>query len=333
MSDEWYRMFGDSHYQYPFDEDDLATERDENTIDDRGTIEHERGDTNHSTVATAMDVHTPTAPLPVPPLSISQFYPAPPPGQLLTPSMSSRREELSYQAPSRSHLKNLSRWEPPYGSPYAPMSPPREPEEQPAMKTPMSPVPMQEFPRRAPPILPTREPVPSLHKTPTALSPLQVPPSASVPTPPSSAPSPAPVSRQSVISPVRRSTRQRNAPSRLGFGGDQGRGYIAEPSAWIFAETDPDTLTYDQAMADNTNILEWLTAAAKEITSLERNGTWIEVTMDVAKTKILPGTWVFQRKRTPDGEISKYKARYCVRGNMEEGDPETYAPVVAWSSV
>jgi hypothetical protein len=92
-------------------------------------------------------------------------------------------------------------------------------------------------------------------------------------------------------------------------------------------------LTYDQAMADTANILEWLTAAAKEITSLERNGTWIEVTMDIAKTKILPGTWVFRHKRTPDGEISKYKARYCVRGDMEEGDPETYAPVVAWSSV
>jgi hypothetical protein len=83
-------------------------------------------------------------------------------------------------------------------------------------------------------------------------------------------------------------------------------------------------------MADTANMLEWLTAAAKEITSLERNGTWIEVTMYVAKTKILPGTWVFRRKRTLDGEISKYKARYCVRGDMEEGDPETYAPDVAW---
>jgi hypothetical protein len=194
MPDEWYRMFGDSHYQYPFDEDDSATERDELTINNRGMIEHERGKTNRSTVATTMDVHTPTVHLPVTPLSISQYYPVPPPGHLLTPSMSSRREELSYQAPSSSHLKNLSRWEPRYGTPYAPMSPPREPEEQTAMKTPMSPVPMQEFPRRASPILPTREPVLSLHKTPTALSPLQVPPSASVPTPPSSAPSPAPVS-------------------------------------------------------------------------------------------------------------------------------------------
>jgi hypothetical protein len=95
MSDEWYRMFGDSHYQYPFEKDDLATERDERTIDNRGTIEHERGDeTNRSTVATAMDVQNDGV-SPSDPLSISQYYPAPPPGHLLTPSMSSRREELS----------------------------------------------------------------------------------------------------------------------------------------------------------------------------------------------------------------------------------------------
>jgi hypothetical protein len=74
-------------------------------------------------------------------------------------------------------------------------------------------------------------------------------------------------------------------------------------------------------------------AAAKEIASLEKNGTWFEVDMSVAKTRILPGTWVFRRKRTPDGEISKFKARYCVRGDLEEGEPETFAPVVAWSSV
>jgi hypothetical protein len=82
MLDEWYCMFGNSHYQYPFDEDDLATERDKLTFDDRGTIKHERGKTNRSTVATAMDAHIPTVPLPVTLLSISPFYPAPPPGHL-----------------------------------------------------------------------------------------------------------------------------------------------------------------------------------------------------------------------------------------------------------
>ena len=316
MSDRWYRMFGDSHYQYPFDEDDLSTERDR-LCDDRGTIEHERGDTNRSTVATAMDVHAPTVPLPVTPLSVSQFYPEPTPGHLLTPSMSSRREELSYQAPNSRLYQPIINLDPPYGTPCPTSS--------------------------------TREQVPSPDKSPSANQPesIQVPPSASLPTPPASVPSLVPVNRPSLVSPNRRSTRQRNAPSRLGFESDQGRGYIAEPSAWIFAEngllpppntykaaiSDPDTLTYDQAMADTANASAWRSAAAKEIVSLERNAMWIEVTTDTAKTKILPGTWVFRRKRTPDSEISKYKARYCVRGDMEEGDLETYAPVVAWSSV
>ena len=86
-------------------------------------------------------------------------------------------------------------------------------------------------------------------------------------------------------------------------------------------------------MADTANVTKWMEAATKEIVNLEKNGTWKEVGIEDAKTKILPGTWVFRRKRSPDGEITKYKARYCVRGDLEEGEPETYAPVVAWSSV
>jgi hypothetical protein len=145
----------------------------------------------------------------------------------------------------------------------------------------------------------------------------------------------------------RRSTRIRAAPQRLGYDNTQGHGYFASPSAWIFEEngivlsptafkaaaSDPDTLSFDQAMADIEHVTKWMEAAAKEVASLERNGTWKEVSMLEAKTKILPGTWVFRRKRSPDGEITKYKARYCVRGDLEEGEPETYAPVVAWSSV
>jgi hypothetical protein len=86
-------------------------------------------------------------------------------------------------------------------------------------------------------------------------------------------------------------------------------------------------------MADIEHVTKWMEAAAKEVASLEKNGTWKEVSMLAAKTKILSGTWVFRRKRSPDGEITKYKACYFVRDNLEEGEPETYAPVVAWSSV
>ena len=80
--------------------------------------------------------------------------------------------------------------------------------------------------------------------------------------------------------------------------------------------------------------LKWMEAAQKEIVALEGQGTWEEVPMSDAKSKIIPGTWVFRVKRTPAGEIKKYKARYCVRGDLEEDDEEdNFAPVVAWSTV
>jgi hypothetical protein len=70
------------------------------------------------------------------------------------------------------------------------------------------------------------------------------------------------------------------------------------------ASSDPDTLTFDKAMADPDRPL-WIESAHKEIKLLEENHTWEEVDVAEAKTKILPGTWVFRRKRTPDRVISK----------------------------
>ena len=78
---------------------------------------------------------------------------------------------------------------------------------------------------------------------------------------------------------------------------------------------------------------KWLEAARLEIKALESNRTWKEVPKSAAETKIIPGTWVFRRKRTPDGEIKKYKGRFCVRGDLIEGDFNTHAPVVAWPTV
>ncbi len=46
-------------------------------------------------------------------------------------------------------------------------------------------------------------------------------------------------------------------------------------------------------MSDIEHVTKWMEAAAKEVASLEKNGTWKEVSILEAKTKILPGTWVF----------------------------------------
>ena len=169
--------------------------------------------------------------------------------------------------------------------------------------------------------------------------------------------------------PLRRSTRERRAPERLNlwtespscfliekapYGidsiGDDYFNYLQEAlcqttpatqqaSTLLSADTfkasvgDPDTLSWDQAMQDTENLDEWMKAALKEISSLENHGTWIVDEQENAKGKILPGTWVFRRKRAPDGSITKHKARYCVRGDLQTEHHETYAPVVGWSTI
>ena len=77
------------------------------------------------------------------------------------------------------------------------------------------------------------------------------------------------------------------------------------------AASDPDTLTYDVILQDS-ELEEWKKAVTNEIASLEEKGMWEEVPIDQAQGTILPGTWVFRRKRAPTGHMIKYKARYCV---------------------
>ena len=63
------------------------------------------------------------------------------------------------------------------------------------------------------------------------------------------------------------------------------------------------------------------------------SGTWLAVPTEEVTSKIFPGTWTFCHKRTPNGEVKKYKGRYCVRGDLQEDKQSTYAPAVAWPSV
>ena len=92
-------------------------------------------------------------------------------------------------------------------------------------------------------------------------------------------------------------------------------------------------MTYEQAMRDTAHIQEWRKAMQIEISQLEAINSWDEVDISDAKSKIIPGTWVFRDKRTPDGEIKKCKARFCCRGDLQEDTFETFAPVVSWTSV
>jgi hypothetical protein len=85
-------------------------------------------------------------------------------------------------------------------------------------------------------------------------------------------------------------------------------------------------------MAD-TDHDKWVAAAQAKIAVLEANNNWVEVLKSSAKGKIIPGIWVFCRKRMPDGEIKKYKACFCCRGDLLDDESNTFAPVVHWPTV
>ena len=69
-----------------------------------------------------------------------------------------------------------------------------------------------------------------------------------------------------------------------------------------------------------------------------RRDTWDIVSRkSVAYHNVLPEIWSFNCKRNPDKKIRKFKARYCVRGdikNMLSPKPlNLYYPVVQWATV
>ena len=105
---------------------------------------------------------------------------------------------------------------------------------------------------------------------------------------------------------------------------------------------DPDMPTYTNALS-GPHSEEYMAAMKKEVKQLIKQKTWTAIhrkdvpTTDTGQSRpILRGTWAFKLKRLPDGSPSKFKARYCVRGDLQrEGIDyfETYAPVVQWSTV
>ena len=124
------------------------------------------------------------------------------------------------------------------------------------------------------------------------------------------------------------------------------RMHMATDSDELLHLFDPMTLSIKANADDNPTLQEALggpdsegfqEAMQAEIECLESMKAWDVVPRSEAKGKnILGTTWVFKRKRYPDGTIRKLKARLCVRGDQQiEGVDffETYAPVVQWSTV
>jgi hypothetical protein len=82
----------------------------------------------------------------------------------------------------------------------------------------------------------------------------------------------------------RQSNRICTAPQHLGYNNTQGHGYFASPSAWIFEEngiifsptsfkaaaSDPDTLSFDQVMADIEHVTKWMRQLPRKWQALKR---------------------------------------------------------------
>jgi hypothetical protein len=97
---------------------------------------------------------------------------------------------------------------------------------------------------------------------------------------------------------------------------------------------DPDTHMLHEAMR-GPHAEEYKQAMKVEMSGLIRQKTWKAVERSSA-TNIIKSTWAFKCKRLPDRTVLKLKAHFCVRGDLQEEGVdyfETYAPVVAWSTV
>ena len=100
---------------------------------------------------------------------------------------------------------------------------------------------------------------------------------------------------------------------------------------------EPDTPSIKEALGgDNSG--EFQEAMIKEIEALVARGTWRRVQRDKLpkNARVIPTTWAYKIKRTPAGDFKSFKARFCVRGDLQKkqvSDIETYSPVAQWSSV
>ena len=99
---------------------------------------------------------------------------------------------------------------------------------------------------------------------------------------------------------------------------------------------DEDSPSYVEAMTGPYEE-QFRDAMNKEIEGLVKRKTWDLVPKDSIgkenpKGELLPTTWAFKIKRHTDYSVRKFKARFCVRGDVQkrktEEEMDTYAPVV-----
>jgi len=75
----------------------------------------------------------------------------------------------------------------------------------------------------------------------------------------------------------------------------------------------------------------FLEAMRFEIQTIQRKGTYKEISWENfdAQNEILPLIWVFKYKLDSEGYLTKYKARVCVRGDLQTTADDTHAATLA----
>jgi hypothetical protein len=88
----------------------------------------------------------------------------------------------------------------------------------------------------------------------------------------------------------------------------------------------PIPATYRSVLKDPN----WYNAMLDEFNALMRNDTWSLVARP-AGVNVVTGKWIFRHKFNPDGTLSRYKARWVLRGFTQQHGvdyDETFSPVV-----
>ena len=97
---------------------------------------------------------------------------------------------------------------------------------------------------------------------------------------------------------------------------------------------DEQASTYEQIMkSDNRD--QWKKAMDNEMKSINSQNTWILKPLPDGK-KLVGSRWIFKIKKNSDGEIARWKARFCAKGFTQVAGidfHETYAPVAKMNSI
>ena len=112
-------------------------------------------------------------------------------------------------------------------------------------------------------------------------------------------------------------------------------GFIQSPLAMKGkASSDPDIPSLRESL-NGPHAEEFWKAMDSEIASLESKGTWkvIDRSEIPPDTHVVPGTWAQRIKRLPNGELNKFKSRWCCRGDLQDYNGIPYSPLVGWPTI